>query len=62
MTKGFYFGTSVLNACVSRFLDAFSLSQLAFWSPLLRIFSELLQGNYKVLKLFFYALSLERSK
>lgn len=62
MTKGFYFGTSVLNTCVSRFLDAFSLSQLAFWSPLLRIFSELLQGNYKLLKLFFYALSLERSK
>lgn len=51
MTKGFYFGTSVLNTCISRFLDAFSLPQLAFWSPLLRIFSELLQGNYKLLKI-----------
>lgn len=53
MTKGFYFGTSVLNTCISRFLDVFSLSQLAFWPPLLRIFSELLQVNYKLLKIIF---------
>lgn len=52
MTKGFYFGNNILKAYISRLLD-FALSQPVFRSPLLRIFSKLLQVNYSLLNIIF---------